>query len=144
MEALGLSDCQKHYTFMNGDTYSEHAITISGALKMVEKLIREKPDEHMDIIEKLRAQRRADASNTKIFSSTEIPSSSNLETNAPSFDVLPTPPQFSVVESFMCSITDTRVFQDTPTGSSGINSSDLNNPNMHASVSVVGEHVLTL
>jgi hypothetical protein len=92
MEALGFSNCQKHYTFMNGDTHSKHANTISGSLKMVEKLVKEKPDDHMDIIEKLKAERRADASNTDIFSSKKMPSSSNSEKNAPPSDVLLTPP----------------------------------------------------
>ena len=67
MEALGLSNCQQHYTFMNSDTHSEHAISISGALKMVEKIISDNPVDRMDIIEKLRAERRTHASNTIIF-----------------------------------------------------------------------------
>jgi hypothetical protein len=66
MEALGLSNCQQHYTFMNSDTHSEHAISISGALKKVEKIISDNLVDHMDIIEKLRVERRTHASNTNI------------------------------------------------------------------------------
>ena len=60
MGALGLSN-QQHYTFMNSDTHSEHAISIFGALKMVEKIISDNYVDHMDIIEKLRAERRTHA-----------------------------------------------------------------------------------
>ena len=67
MEALGLSKSQKHYTFMNGDTHTEHGINICGALNMVEKMIKDSPKDHMVIIEKLRAERRTHATNKALF-----------------------------------------------------------------------------
>jgi hypothetical protein len=143
MEALGVSNCQKHYIFMNGDTHSEHAISISGALMMVEKWVKDKPDDHMDIIEKLRAERRADASNLHIFSNKVIPSSSNSETNTHPFDVLPSPLLFPMVESFLFFVTATRLVPNRPTGSLGNNFVGPTDQPMHAPGSLAEENVLT-
>ena len=117
MEALGISNCQAHYTFMNGDTHSEHAITIYGALQMVEKMIADNPLQHMDLVEKLRAQRRTHASNKAMFcarpGSQITTSSTNVKEPA---IVSPSPTLISPVDDLLV--------EGTPTDSFGSNSLD--------------------
>ena len=110
---------------------------------MVEKWVKDKPDDHMDIIEKLRAERRADASNLHIFSNKVIPPSSNSEANSPPSDAPPSPPMFSMVESLLSSVTATRLVPDSPTGSLGNNLIGIPDQPMHASGSLAEENVLT-
>jgi len=104
MEALGISNCQKHYTFMNGDTHSEHAINISGALLMVQKMIKDNPDDHMDIVENLRAERRSHASNNSVFHKhsgedhhTISTSTASIETSSPVSSSTPLPHDVSPI-----------------------------------------------